>query len=515
MAAVAFKPISFGIGIPKDSILPSSSTEAWIHLNFLNRYGLKIIPTAGGVYIKESRNGSRIGNCNARISNDIVFFNSSDDSNPFNNDRDYRLTGPIALTAKGWTLSMLLLLLVATSERLIVSNSIHAQRLVHKLKKTLQFNCSPAELIWAQETSLLASTKHIRELDGVRGYACISVLSAHCLVGIIEPTNDFLYFSKSYLNSLLLAGVDLFFVLSGFLIGGKLIDSKSSSKFFSTFWIRRTARIMPVLAILLASYAIALQINELMHLSQLDLWLLAKPLTPLLNLATFTQSIPMAQGTFEGGKWVGVTWSLAIEEQFYLFFPFLVYFLSRRTLLFAALAVILSAPFFRAICAAEFGNWYASYVLLPTRMDGLMFGVLIAILVRNSHAVIVAKRLQTVLDLIACMLIYAVATNSSIISIWSVPACGPFPPLKQSILGVIGAIVILRIFLNRHDLLNSLWRCNALVNMGVISYGLYMYHQPVNGLVHGFLWNQVCIPVKSNGDSGPTRMLIPVMANAS
>lgn len=164
------------------------------------------------------------------------------------------------------------------------------------------------------------------------------------------------------------------------------MDSRDKPHYFKRFWIRRVARIFPVLYLVLATYALALLVQANYAPPQLDLWLLAEPRPPFWTYATFTQSFPIAEDGYGGPRWVGITWSLAIEEQFYPIFPFAVFFLSRRSLLLTALAGIAAAPVLRDVFERLYGHWYAPYVLLPSRMDSLMFGVLTAIIVRHTRA---------------------------------------------------------------------------------------------------------------------------------
>ena len=157
---------------------------------------------------------------------------------------------------------------------------------------------------------------------------------------------------------LLLSGVDLFFVLSGFLIGGILLDSKTQPHYFRTFWIKRVARIFPVAYLVLATYATALFITAQFGITRFDNWLLAQYRPPLWTFATFTQSLPIALHGFGGPRWMAMTWSLAIEEQFYLFFPFAVYFLPRRWLVAVVLAGLVVAPILREVFLHLFSDWY-------------------------------------------------------------------------------------------------------------------------------------------------------------
>ncbi|BCA94969.1 hypothetical protein TUM19329_13300 [Legionella antarctica] len=348
------------------------------------------------------------------------------------------------------------------------------------------------QLSLRQEKDLLFKiqpSKYIPELDGIRGYACLSVFFAHCCMGLIKPNLKFLYNIEQFTNALLLGGVDLFFVLSGFLIGGILIDSRGSSHYFKRFWIRRIARIFPVLYALLASYCIALIVSANFDLPILNKWLLADPKPPLWTYATFLQSFHIAAGGYGGPRWVGITWSLAIEEQFYFLFPLAVYFLSKRSLLFIVFAGIIIAPILRDVFERLYGYWYAPYVLLPSRVDGLMFGVLVAIIIRNASALEQAFKFRRLLDVVAIAIVYLIATSHPILrQIWTPPLGGDFPPLKQTCLAILSSILILRVFLYRKNTANFIWRWRLLALFGLISYPLYMYHQAINGLIHGYFF---------------------------
>ncbi len=334
------------------------------------------------------------------------------------------------------------------------------------------------------------------ELDGIRGWACASVLIAHCLTGVMktEPGS----FSGSFNSHTLwffLGGVDLFFVLSGFLIGGILIDRKACGgaslnlrDFATNFWVRRIARIFPVAYLLLATYCVALFFRNKFGTTHFDNWLLAEPRPPVLSFATFTQSWWIAIGGYGGPRWMGITWSLAIEEQFYLLFPFAIYYLRRKWVVAIVIAGIVAAPILRDIFERLFGSWYAPYVLLPSRVDGLMFGVAVALIIRDQTSFHIARLLRYVLDAVAVFILYLTVSNY-LPSWWPGPS-GAIYPLKQSLLALMWAIVILRIFTYKQSIFNAIWRNTILAKIGLISYGLYMYHQAVNGLIHGLLFNQ-------------------------
>jgi peptidoglycan/LPS O-acetylase OafA/YrhL len=335
----------------------------------------------------------------------------------------------------------------------------------------------------------------IPELDGVRGTACLMVLLAHCALGPIlsglEPSS-WQWQLGIRLLPFLLAGVDLFFVLSGFLIGGILLDNREAPNFFRAFWTRRVARIFPVAYLLVLSYGLALAVRAHFDLPQMDHFLLRNQISPW-YYALFLQSIPIA--THAGGPlWIGITWSLAIEEQFYLLFPFLVYFLSRRAVTLVALGAILIAPVVRAILTEQY-DWFTAYVMLPGRMDALMYGVLAAIILRSRAALAIATRWRLLGDAVVLTVAFLLYSNS--FDIWfdglrlqHSALAALVRTSKYSAVAVMFMVLILRVFLYGDGLYRRALRCRVLMGVGAISYACYMYHQSINGLLHGFLFDQ-------------------------
>jgi len=178
------------------------------------------------------------------------------------------------------------------------------------------------------------------------------------------------------------AGVDLFFVLSGFLIGGILIDARESPRFFKTFYLRRFYRIFPL-------YLATLTLFLFRHLPfQLLPGQLGKysPLQiPWGAYLTLTQNFWMARLGWYGASAMAVTWSLAIEEQFYLAIPLLIRKIRPDHLVWTMAIIVAGAPLLRFILSRTFvtGN-FACYVLMPCRADALCMGVLAASLVRRQ-----------------------------------------------------------------------------------------------------------------------------------
>jgi peptidoglycan/LPS O-acetylase OafA/YrhL len=187
-------------------------------------------------------------------------------------------------------------------------------------------------------------------LDVVRGIAIALVLACHYAGA---PIGKF--------------GVDLFFVLSGYLIGGILLDHQGSPGFFATFYWRRAFRILPLYWLLLGLTPAPLG---------LSLWW----------FISFTQNFGWTYDSFMKDGTLAVTWSLAIEEQFYLLLPGLIAILPPARLVPVLWTCVLAAPLWRyGMFHFHLAEW--AYLMLPSRLDALMGGVLIACLTRGHFRV--------------------------------------------------------------------------------------------------------------------------------
>ena len=159
-------------------------------------------------------------------------------------------------------------------------------------------------------------SERVSELDGVRGIACLLVIADHVIVSGLPHG-----ILPGRIVPWLIGGVDLFFVLSGFLIGGILLDNRSATNYFRAFWIRRIARIWPVYYLLVFSFFAVVVARPMLPWPWLDRFLL-KDAMPLWTYPTFLQNFAQGASGLDGGaRWVASTWSLAIEEQFYLLLP--------------------------------------------------------------------------------------------------------------------------------------------------------------------------------------------------
>lgn len=313
-------------------------------------------------------------------------------------------------------------------------------------------------------------SRRIPQLDGVRGVAILLVLLWHYVANPITAADGtWAWYIKAALG-LTWSGVDLFFVLSGFLIAGILVDNRSASNFYRVFYIRRVCRIFPVYFLLLGAFA-GLTLTPLGRSPDFD-WLFREPL-PLWSYASFTQNIIMSlRGDF-GANWLGITWSLAVEEQFYLVIPTLVLLLSRRYLAAAFVAGIAMAPILRAV---EPG--FAAYVGTPWRADALLGGAVLALLVRRDGFTASAERARPYLYLLLGVFLVGAAYLTLRPS-----ALGP---MQYFFLATMYTLLVLIAYTERDGgWIGRILGSRVLVWFGSLSYGIYMFHQASNGLFHG------------------------------
>lgn len=218
----------------------------------------------------------------------------------------------------------------------------------------------------------IALPKRIPELDGFRGIAVLMVIIEHVYEAAPLPAIG-LPGPLSFLLTHGWLGVDLFFVLSGFLITGILLDERERKDYFQSFYQRRALRILPLALTCLFFFSIIYR-----HAND-SRFFLSFVLTLL-----FCANLKVLFGVL-AVPGTGVMWSLAVEEHFYLLWPIAIRRLSRWTIGCLAAAIVLLSPVARGL-AIHFGVRALSvYELSWFRFDGLAIGALLAIFVRSPH----------------------------------------------------------------------------------------------------------------------------------
>ncbi len=214
-------------------------------------------------------------------------------------------------------------------------------------------------------------------LDGVRGIAALMVIFFHYFV-VIHPSTHLLSLVKK-IAVFGQTGVSLFFVLSGFLITRILLNSKEDNNYFKNFYARRSLRIFPLyfLFLIFYFYVVPLLIEVNNNASGWFYWV-------------YLQNVAM---TFNWDNYGPLHfWSLAVEEHFYLFWPFIVYFFDINKILFSGIFLIIISCFLRFyFTEANYETFYFTF----TRMDDLVLGTFLAILEKKNLLGLRSKKIFT------------------------------------------------------------------------------------------------------------------------
>lgn len=324
----------------------------------------------------------------------------------------------------------------------------------------------------------------IPELDGLRGVAILLVVSFHYL-------NNQLTESASSLGKIIgkatgfgWIGVDLFFVLSGFLIGNIILRYGHSGSFFKAFYIKRILRIIPNYFLLIFIFLV---IAALPYFSN-AVFLTHGNIIPGWSYFAMVHNFYMAGFANMGANSMSITWSIGIEEQFYLTFPFILLFIRRKHIPWVLVALIALAPFFRSLYA----DWVSSYVLIWCRMDALSFGVLGAWLMLDDKAQqLTHKYYQWLLVLLAVDLLIAGFLYAKF---------GDLGVFKQTFFSVAFLITLLIAINRTGTLLAWAMRIQPLRWVGQISYSLYLFHYIILGLFHFVILDHAYLGLNTTTD---------------
>jgi peptidoglycan/LPS O-acetylase OafA/YrhL len=335
------------------------------------------------------------------------------------------------------------------------------------------------------------TSDRIPELDGIRGIAIALVLIYHDFFLVTAFPTGTVQARIQALGRLSWSGVDLFFVLSGFLIGGILLDARLDPDYFRTFYTRRFFRIIPLYAVFLAAIYFFVQSASPAVIETFG-WNLSERHS-FIPYALFLQNFSMAALNYM--TFLGVTWSLAVEEQFYLVIPFVIRIFSHRAVLRLVALGIVAAPVIRLLMSKLWaGHWYALYVLTPCRMDTLLFGVLGAYIVRrhlwkewlNRHP----DFLKGALTLLAVGMImltkYAATYGSKLILSGGLTWIATFY-----------LCAILYAVTQPMSRFSAALRWKPLRGLGGIAYGVYLLHGYALSLVHGLWFSRPLVRIES------------------
>lgn len=308
------------------------------------------------------------------------------------------------------------------------------------------------------------SSRHYASLDGLRGIAFLLVFIHH--YGLTSRSSQPLILRLEWLASGGWAGVDLFFVLSGFLITGILLDTRGDKSYFRNFYARRMLRIFPLFfGVLLFLLLITPALHLHWRLGHIAYFFyvgnIAGHVDPSLNLVR-----PAVNLTH--------TWSLAVEEQFYMLWPLVILLVpDRRRLLKVCCGLIGFGLVLRLtlLLAVPGRSMEWSYGELPTHADGLLCGAILAVLVRSAG-------LQELVDRSRWMVVIAVAGLAGLIAANGVLNYHTvsMTVFVYPLLAVLFSGILLRT-LHPGTIFYSIGNWRTLRFYGKYSYGMYIYHQ--------------------------------------
>jgi peptidoglycan/LPS O-acetylase OafA/YrhL len=301
-------------------------------------------------------------------------------------------------------------------------------------------------------------------LDGLRGFMTILVVLSHYFA---EVPNGI---------PVLMAGwvaVDMFFVLSGYLVGRMILEKKHSANFLQVFFMRRACRTLPIYFVaVLVVFALQVLIDRP--------WTEAELAFPLWSYLTFTQNALMVASNSVGSHWLAPTWTLGLEEHFYIVVPFLFLLVPRRRLTAVFLAIALGAVIFRALIVVFAPSWtIATLVLLPARADILTCGILAALAVRSTR--FDWTQFIPLLRYGAPILLVV----ASCVKLWTGEAGLAMSVLSPLLVSLACTAFLLTLVGDAPEAVR--FRSPILCFFGTTSYAVYLMHMPILGLMHGFL----------------------------
>jgi peptidoglycan/LPS O-acetylase OafA/YrhL len=296
--------------------------------------------------------------------------------------------------------------------------------------------------------------RHIPELDGIRGLAALVVFGHHALTTTVRETLEGGWpasiQSLSHMFEYANTGVDLFFVLSGFLITSVLIGEQGSTRYYQDFYWKRALRILPLYLLMLPFVWMAFHQT-------------AHTVMALFFVVNFYGLLHLP-GLIEPGPF----WSLAIEEQFYLLWPTVVRRMRVGAILRWSIGLGLASMAARAVLAL---GRHHDYALTPLRCDGLAFGAALA-----CHFHIAGNNIR-MRRRITPLLLTLLAVGAVLIALSRMALLGLMysPGYQTGIVLVTGALVGLTIAYTGTPAL-AMFRSRILVFFGLISYAFYMVH---------------------------------------
>lgn len=325
--------------------------------------------------------------------------------------------------------------------------------------------------------------RYVPSLEGIRGYGFLLVFCAHYFVPnqLAHPNSTRLTFLTS-LRSLAIFAVPVFFVLSGYLIGGILYDTRHRTGYFKVFYSRRILRVFPVYYVTLLTIVAFLYFQGI--IPDLYFWSHFLYIQNLLPAPLNHQALPVAMVHF---------WSLAVEEQFYLLWPLIVWcFPEKKKLLAVALTLIGGCFVFRLAAPLLFASSVQISYFTPVRVDAILLGVVLA-LIRADASFERITRFAKWIVLSGGAIVILLANWKG--DVWARSFHGlqiGLPIVNITAAALIVAVVEEGSVLNR--LCSQRWACW----LGSLSYSLYVFHLVYAHFFFNVLTGRLCVYMRQS-----------------
>ena len=341
-----------------------------------------------------------------------------------------------------------------------------------------------------------SGTKHISVLDGIRGLAILLVLVCHGSLISAAPGGFDEWFFKILRTGWI--GVDLFFVLSGYLITNILLRDKGNPHYLRSFYIRRFLRIFPMYYGFLFVVLVLVPRIRPFHSpvmigaarDQIWLWTYSLNLTGLLgahpNLEAF-----------------GPFWSLAVEEHFYMAWPLAVLLLSRRNIAVASFICMIGSLLLRIALWLSHGDPNTTYTFTLCRLDGLAAGALIAIAMQRQDWRMRLVPIAKIVGVLSAALLLGIFIRYG--SWWADP---PIPLIGYSLLALAFGSAIILAITSRGGVVVRALDSGFLKLFGKHSYSIYVLHYPLQPII----WSHVYFTrLETRGSVAPAAIVANIL----
>jgi peptidoglycan/LPS O-acetylase OafA/YrhL len=318
-------------------------------------------------------------------------------------------------------------------------------------------------------------------LDGLRGMCIVLVVAYHFVWVNIESVGLRPWQKNLHaVTQFGLVGLEIFFVLSGFLIGGILLDAKHAQNYFRTFYGRRFCRVLPLYTLIFGLFLIGLHIVGPDSNPTSGVWWDPKAVfnrnPAVWSYAVFLQNVEFVMHHRIGPVWMAVTWSLALEEQFYALLPALVRILSVQTIRRLGIWAIFVALFVRLSFWFSGDFFFGEFFPFPSRVDAFGLGVLAALACRHKSTWTWLSSHRPLLY--GLVLLFGVGLE------FFRKYPGLLWPIGLTWIDVFATILLLLIVVNPGRFEKAFFGNRVLMMIGTVSYAIYVFHYPVSALLH-------------------------------